>query len=359
MAVTHQSSLYFSGIDAVRFLAALSVVGFHLGYLHHVGDIEHIWPATWFGWVGVEVFFVISGFVIANSATGRSAMQFVQGRALRLYPAAWCCATLTFIVACQDQSAIDLLPYPDQSFIALLPSYLRSIALLPKGPWIDGIYWTLAVEIGFYALIFILLWTNLFSWLSQIALAITIFSIISIYFIAVKSPLAAVIDHANVVLARHGCFFAIGIWIWISVSRRLAAWEIAGSAAAVFACLMEIYLKGIEYLPDEHPNWILAPLIVWTLATASIFVLSRYGSREPTSNILKTFGLMTYPLYLVHNTVGTSFERSIFPLVGKWGALLSSLSVMIVISWVVCQLLEPQIRKLMRRNWNRKRIIAN
>src|SRR5258708_29782648 len=136
---------YVYGIDIIRFLAALSVVGFHLGYLNDIADFRPIWPGVWFGWIGVEIFFVISGFVIANSANGKSPMQFLKGRALRLYPAAWCCATLTLIV----RSLVS-----DEPFAALLPSYLRSLALSPKGPWIDDVYWTLAIEIGFYALIF-------------------------------------------------------------------------------------------------------------------------------------------------------------------------------------------------------------
>src|SRR5712675_1260110 len=55
-------------------------------------------PYTWFGWVGVEIFFVISGFVIANSASKSSATEFLVGRALRLYPAVWVCATATLLV---------------------------------------------------------------------------------------------------------------------------------------------------------------------------------------------------------------------------------------------------------------------
>src|SRR5258706_15154943 len=50
-------------------------------------------PFTWFGWGGVEIFFVISGFVIANSASRSSPTEFLLGRALRLYPAVWVCAT--------------------------------------------------------------------------------------------------------------------------------------------------------------------------------------------------------------------------------------------------------------------------
>src|ERR1700732_970273 len=203
---------YIYGIDVIRFLAALSVVGFHLGYLNNAADFKAIWPVTWFGWIGVEVFFVLSGFVIANSANGANPMQFLKGRALRLYPAAWCCAILTLFV----RSAISGEPLAE-----VLPSYLRSLALVPKGPWIDDVYWTLAIEIGFYALIFALLCAGVFSLLSRVSLALTTFSSVCLCILAARhwhllelSRLGELVERSNVLLARHGCFFALGAWIW-------------------------------------------------------------------------------------------------------------------------------------------------
>ncbi|MBS0250746.1 MAG: acyltransferase family protein, partial [Proteobacteria bacterium] len=72
-------------LDAVRFFAALCVMLFHLGFYDWastnsvVGQMfanstsfPQAAPYTSFGWVGVEIFFVISGFVIANSANNSS-----------------------------------------------------------------------------------------------------------------------------------------------------------------------------------------------------------------------------------------------------------------------------------------------
>ena len=125
---------YF-GLDLVRFGAALMVALYHLAFwdwLPERSPTPPIAPVSIFsaGWVGVEIFFVLSGFVIALSAQGKTVGQFITGRAARLYPAAWMCATISFIVLHHTQ---------------LLPDYFRSIALSPIGPWIDGAYWTLGV----------------------------------------------------------------------------------------------------------------------------------------------------------------------------------------------------------------------
>jgi peptidoglycan/LPS O-acetylase OafA/YrhL len=75
---------YYYGIDLIRFFAAISVLVFHLGYFRH--RVRPIWPLAWQGWVGVEIVFVVSGLVIANSAAATGPIGFLRGRALRLYP---------------------------------------------------------------------------------------------------------------------------------------------------------------------------------------------------------------------------------------------------------------------------------
>jgi peptidoglycan/LPS O-acetylase OafA/YrhL len=344
---------YIYGIDVIRFLAALSVVGFHLGYLNNAADFRFIWPVTWFGWIGVEVFFVLSGFVIANSANGASPMQFLKGRALRLYPAAWCCAIFTLFV----RSAVSGEPLAD-----VLPSYLRSIALVPKGPWIDDVYWTLAIEIGFYALIFGLLCAGVFSLLSRVSLALTTFSSLCLCILAARhwhllelTRVGELVERSNVLLARHGCFFALGAWIWISTTRQLRIWEYTGVAIAVAACLGEICLHGLEFLPREIGNdsWLIAPVLVWFAAVGCIVAFSRPGTvtvvSGKTAEFIRTLGLMTYPLYLVHHVVGIAVQRGII-LMGfdKWFALTFSILSTAALSWIVCEYCEPWVRNALK-----------
>ena len=162
---------YFSLLDPLRFGAALGVAIFHLmfwswawssinvppGFEHYVAaDVQFpsAAPYTWFGWVGVEIFFVISGFVIANSASKSSATEFLLGRALRLYPAVWVCSTLTFLV---------LLVFARGKASEFILPYISSMLLIPKGikgQWIDCIYWTLSAEMAFYGLVFCTLLTK-------------------------------------------------------------------------------------------------------------------------------------------------------------------------------------------------------
>jgi exopolysaccharide production protein ExoZ len=71
---------YYYGVDLIRFFAAIAVLIFHLGYLNQSGiEYRLVWPLAWQGWVGVEIFFVVSGLVIANSAAAASPIGFLRG----------------------------------------------------------------------------------------------------------------------------------------------------------------------------------------------------------------------------------------------------------------------------------------
>jgi len=107
-----------------------------------------------------------------------------------------------------------------------------------------------------------------------------------------------------------------------------------------------------HFLPLQvgSESWLLAPMIVWIFAVACIFVFSRPGNTgaisAATTERIRILGLMTYPLYLVHHTVGIAVERYLISTgIDKWLALILSVASMIAVSWIVCKKCEPWIRK--------------
>jgi exopolysaccharide production protein ExoZ len=328
-------SRYYYGLDIIRFVAAMAVIGFHFGYGNEIADFGVILPATWFGWIGVEVFFVISGFVIANSANGASPTQFLRGRVLRLYPAVWCCATIALLVRMPD---------------GLILSYLRSMALSPKGPWISAVYWTLAVEIAFYTLIFGLLCLKGFSLLNRVALVLTISS--SAYLSILHLHVWAISEQMNVFLLRHGCFFALGLWLWLSTTRPLWTWEFAAVAVSIVSCVAEICLTGSEFLPRQilGPGWIVGPVLIWSAGVLCIYLSSKTDSllAPRAAAFVRVIGLMTYPLYLVHDKVGKRVIGDLISMgVNKWTAFAFGALSVIFLSWVICIYWEPPARRVL------------
>lgn len=87
-------------LDWLRFAAALGVLAYHYVSSYLPDDpgsrwLEYAAHVTRYGYLGVELFFIISGFVILWSAQGKSAASFAVSRFARLYPAFWAAMLLT------------------------------------------------------------------------------------------------------------------------------------------------------------------------------------------------------------------------------------------------------------------------
>jgi len=311
----------FPGLDIVRLSAAFLVALYHFGWALRP---DHRIAAFSSGWVGVETFFVISGFVIAFSADGKSVGRFVRSRALRLYPAAFICSTI--IIALQ--------PAP-------LATYLRSIALYPAGPWVDIVYWTLPIEMAFYALIGVALWRR---WsLAKVALGLGIYSgmfwsaKILLFAFGIKFELPGVL------LGRFGAFFALGMLLYAKKHPFVAALLTA-------LCLFEAASRSYSLDLGGAPFFV-APLI-WFVTFIAILVCIRWNEsavRWLRSIPTRTMGLMTYPFYLVHSAIGLAIMRvlgfSWFTLVLGFAAALTLAFLILPIEKVVA----APFRKAQRR----------
>lgn len=368
------------GIDIIRFGAALMVAIFHLAYWSWapgesltksvsggVVEFPSLARFTWVGWVGVEIFFVISGFVISYSAAGASSSSFLRGRVLRLYPTAWICATATL-------GAVVLLGRAGPDTAA---SYARTMALWIQGPWIDGVYWTLGIEIVFYGLVYAVLCLGRFGSIPGILGAMALVSSAFWGGLAFSRvwpevlPLGFLHDlraspASAFLLLRHGCFFALGGMLWLRQTRRLGPWwvflfglcllsgtvEIADTARDIVAPIGDTAAKRMA----AGAVWLIA---VGCMAAAIHFqqpLRRRLGRSATTVELL---GLMTYPLYLLHDTIGAALLKAAF-LAGEppAGALAIAVAIVLTLSWIVTRFLEAPVRVWLRGVLSRVTIIG-
>ena len=149
-------------LDLLRFTAAAAVVVFHF-YVLLPGSTafqQAIAGVSRFGFLGVPLFFMISGFVILWTAFNRGPGQFALARFCRLFPSYWVCVLITSAVLGAAGGA---------------PSWRQILANLTMCQHlfgydsVDEVYWTLFIELKFYALVFMLL---LFGQLQQIERAL-------------------------------------------------------------------------------------------------------------------------------------------------------------------------------------------
>jgi peptidoglycan/LPS O-acetylase OafA/YrhL len=291
---------------------------------------------TWFGWSGVETFFVLSGFVICASASEATPYGFLRGRIGRLYPAVWICATITGAVSL----ALHLVP-PQE----LAGDYLRSLAIFSKGPWVDRVYKTLIPEGVFYAIIFFLLSARWFRPTERVAVLLGAYGLLFWAFKIVYPVGPGVFSY----FSCYAIFFALGMMIWVIKQSGASRFRAGAIGVLCIAGAAEVHMVALTRLAPfvAHAHLGVAAF-VWLGSVVAIMVsvfcndriTARLGRAAP---VLRTIGLMTYPLYLIHDVAGSAILRTSV-LVGQNAALVLALAGSLGAAYAVVRI-EPLLRR--------------
>jgi peptidoglycan/LPS O-acetylase OafA/YrhL len=336
-----EQTLRLGGLDILRGFAAAEVMLFHLTFFSWappIGINHAIVSAPRFpelvrffasGWVGVEIFFVISGFVITNSAQGRNYRGFLRSRIGRLLPGVLLCAPITLFILLAFRLV------PPSNAIRL---YLNTVLFYPKGPWVSGVYWTLTLEVTFYALVILVLFVKQFHRIEFFAAILGLFSTVYI-FGRTAGYLPTLSAHT---LAQHGCFFSIGIFIWLIAAKGYTMCRCLLVALFTLAGNLEICFLAHGQLELDQG---LIATILWLVSCGVIVgcALFPYSGNWLTIRA----GLMTYPLYLIHDEFGSVLLRT-SKWIGRYEALVLSVIIVLACSWLLTEL-EPSVRRLILR----------
>ena len=352
-------------IDLLRFACALLVVAFHVGTAFPLAETSSatrlidpalrlpamLAPFTWFGWVGVEIFFVISGYVIAVSADGVAMMAFLRRRALRLAPAAWLCASVTALVM------LVVFPTPAATIIA---RWLAALAFYPVAAPIDPSYWTLAVECAFYVLVAACLARDgrNAARMETIALALGAASIA--FWIVVRATGWRAEDTLgnvalNLTLLPHGIFFALGIMLSAIRVRGVTPVRVGAVGLLAAAAFHEVGFHALTMIAVPgivaDPRW---PVLTFGLAIAVLVVAP--SLQRPLATLgagrLMTVGLMTYPLYLIHQNVAAALIVLLVRAgMTAWWAMALSVAIVVGLAWAITQTAEPAVRGWLAARW--------
>ena len=350
-----------AGLDLLRFLAATSVMLFHLGVASWAlpaflgtqivaGAVKYpeLLSFAWSGFVGVEIFFVISGVVIAYSAAEASASTFLRSRILRLYPAVWICAPL---------STIALWGSGVESKHQLIRGFIDSALLLPFGPWADAVYWTLGIEMAFYGIIFALLAASSFEMIWIVCWVIGSVSAaywIVGWFMAPSFLMTHLWDRwLDLSLVSYGIYFALGILLYLVRISGVSKKKIGFGATLLIAAAIEISYKARFANVSMALNFTLpatVPIIIFFAAMGAAITSLYWNARPGPARALRVVGLATYPLYLIHDYCGAAVLQMIG---GRLGInRLLSLGITIVLcvtaSILIATIAEPLVRKQLR-----------
>jgi peptidoglycan/LPS O-acetylase OafA/YrhL len=346
MMVTNQTNppinpTRVEALDLLRLLAALAVVAYHFGF--HGPDVRNILDAALpqmafvakYGYLGVPLFFVISGFVIAYSASGRNALDFAIARIARIYPGFIFCMTLTFLVTFAFGA-----PYL-QVTISQWMANLLVFAPTLKQPYVDNVYWTIAVELTFYAWVCVLMAIGVFARrIGTIVLVWLTLSLVNEVFIG-----SYVIE--KVLLTNQSGFFAAGLLLYeIYRGRRDAAVQILLGISAATALVQS--LLGAQELRArygvEFDAWIVASLAMAAIILVAAVMRIRRLPLWPGAMI--GIGGLTYPLYLLHQDLGYVIYNRMPHAEHSALAVTCIVLGIIGLSWAVWRFIERPLQRL-------------
>jgi peptidoglycan/LPS O-acetylase OafA/YrhL len=350
MPAAHGNMIYRADVDGLRALAVGSVVAFHA--------FPALLPG---GFVGVDIFFVISGFLISGiifSDLERNTFSFGEfyGRRIRrIFPALLCVLIATWVIAWFFFVADD---YAVLGWhLSAASVFLSNFVLGTEAGYFDGAaeykpllhLWSLAVEEQFY-----FIWPGLLFAIWRFRLP--------------RTPILAVITLASFglnIVAAHWQptwdFYSLPTRLWeLALGSLLASSQIklAGRniREAIGVVGMGVILVSILYLNGKvsYPGW---AALLPTIGAALLILAGPdtwLSQRVFSDRFVVAVGLISYPLYLWHWPL-LSFARYALLREPQPLMIVGVIAMSVMLSWVTYQFVEKPIRFGMseRPNWRR------
>lgn len=341
-------------LDFLRFVAASGVVALHYGgeYLKQIGLTE---PAARLEFLNlaVDVFFVISGFVIAYVYSDRIKTlpdygQFLWRRVSRLVPLHW--ATLAFFVLVGiaigilgiESSAPETFAWADLPEAALLLHMFGGVT----GPAFNYPAWSISAEMLMYMLFPALLALSRFRGALPV-LVLAVVGWLASRDLGLLYPKSLLVPDTFRAIAG----FPLGMILCFALKSRSVSWTgwIAVTAVALIAlcALGAVHVQAIILLPLAYLCVVLAALS------------DRAMYRPAWLKAVGPLGALTYSIYMLHIPVksGMSYIATLtggaFDGSGWW--LAATIGVLITASWLSYFLFETPIRKVLNQAVGGKR----
>lgn len=304
-------------IDILRIIAAVAVWLYHYCYLDpkfHAAP-QNIHPAlsaaARYGYLGVPIFFMISGLVIASSARGRNRFDFTYARAVRLYPIFLICIVPTIVA---------LVATTQDFTVAKLAANLTMLPLFFGQGYLDGVYWSLMFEIMFYGYVALLLIGPKF--VPRLRVFVSIWLLLAIVNLYSSVPLKVflILDWAP--------YFCVGCSTWLIANEKKpfdrGLW-LASIVAAGMASALQI----------RHEALFAVPIVVTAAITLPLLARMKFSPLLIRPALIA--GGISYPVYLIHNQFGSWIAE----LTGKFWL---SAIVVLSVSYAIMQI-DNKLRK--------------
>jgi peptidoglycan/LPS O-acetylase OafA/YrhL len=260
--------------------------------------------------------------------------DFLVSRFARLFPAYWAAVIITTVVV--HGLGAGYLYVPNWAILADFSMLQGHVGL----PQVDGVYWTLTIELSFYA-IMLALWRlralDRIEWIlgGWIALKMLWWASTGLSW---RLGYVLIIDYIP--------FFAIGIIayrVWSGERRWIQQLPLLAFGYA------SVILDG---------TWEF--IAVYALSAACFFAISLNWLNFLRNSVLIWFGAISYTLYLVHQNVGYAIMDRLhgYGITGL-SAVALTLAIVITIAWLISRFLERPALDLIRSYWRERKALVN
>lgn len=333
-------------LDALRGIAALVVLVFHFSLLS-----PDLLKFTKFGVTGVDLFFIISGFVITMSLDRiQFGYQFVINRFSRLYPTYWTAVIFTFGIICLNKycfGADPQAPLPTHDFLYNLTMFQYYFGVDD----LDGPYWTMIIEMLFYLVMLYLFLTKSLKSAAAILIPLVLLGTILTEFHWFQPFSMAYFK--NFPLAQSLPLFVSGILFYRIFARQEN--KLLNILLIIGCYLLQVLLfaktgRANYYISQGEYKAVLA--VYYGLFFLFIFGKLRFIVNRGTLYL----GKVSFALYLIHQYFSIYF---LIPNLMKWGinyyiaAFLIALPVCILIAAAITYWIEKPLGSWFKQVLNR------
>lgn len=349
MSITAVKKERLYHLDFIRFFAALFVVFYHYCFRGFAKDnystleFQSLEGSSKYGYLGVELFFMISGFVILMSARNSNLVNFCISRFTRLYPAFWFCVLL---------SALIIALFGAPLFSVDIKQVLINLTMFHEFigvEHVDGVYWSLTIELKFYILIGLLLLFRLIKFIEVFGWLLLLFSVLQ---------LIIPFSEANIVLkaiyymcfVKSSPFFVAGMFFFLLKNNKSILKNIppiiVSYSLAIYMTFENTANRNLKYDGVYDVNTV---IVLITLFFIVMFLVSTDKLNLFNKKIFLYFGVLTYPLYLIHQKIGYIILNSFGAYINKWILLFSTIMLMLVASYLINKYIEKPLGNFMRQ----------
>jgi len=332
-------------LDAVRGLAVLVVMVHNLDRYPSL----HLWPLSNNGWMGVDLFFVLSGFLITGILLDNKQKEgyfrnFYARRCLRIWPLYYSVLFFMFVVVpfvrpSDAHAVFEARSAPWWSYLFYLQNFFVPVITKATGPL--GVTWSLAIEEQFYLVWPLVVWLCSHIQLRRLAITVICLSPVLRFYLSMHQ-----VDIYSNVFCRLDGLMAGALLALVVRSESFVAAKFVKPAWITLLVALPLALIADVW----HERWIVFSLVVLASSAfvyVSLFSTTKWFRAVMTNRFLVYSGTISYGLYLLEKIPGDaakSFHLDQFPLLAFSMSIVGTYAIA-MLSW---NLLEKPFLKLKR-----------